>query len=148
MLAFIIYLSRFDLFSLSNFSNFSLMVNLDISSLGTPWKNYVRLYKLSVIKRIAYFKNISMAASVSLGSRIWESSPKLSRILATTKPYKKTFLMKQLLSSTNSRFRTQTLKSSQTSCFEIQGNIHVKVFSQKFNSSLSPGFVRQNNIKL
>ena len=58
-----------------------------------------------------------MAASVSvrLWSRIWESSPKLSKILATTKHYKKTFLMKQLLSSTNSRFRTQTFKSSPTS---------------------------------
>ena len=60
-----------------------------------------------------------MAASVSVGLwyRIWESFPKLCKILATTKHYKKTFLMKQLLSSTNSRFRTQTLKSSPTSCF-------------------------------
>ena len=99
-LAFIIYLSGFDLFSLSNFSNFPLMNNFDISSLGTP-----------------YFR-ISVAAfvSVSLWSRIWESSPKLSKILTTTKHYKKTFLIKQLLSCTNSRFKTQTLKSSATSC--------------------------------
>ena len=60
------------------------------------------------------------SVSVSLWSRIWESSPRLSKILATTKHYKKTFLMKQLLSSTNSRFRTQTLKSSPTSCFICQ----------------------------
>ena len=61
-----------------------------------------------------------MAASVSgsLWSTIWESSPKLSKILATTKHYKITFLIKQLLSSRNSRFRTQTLKSSPTSCFK------------------------------
>ena len=32
LLAFIIYLSEYDLFSLSNFTNFPLMDNLDISS--------------------------------------------------------------------------------------------------------------------
>ena len=36
LLALIIYLSGFDLFSLSKFSNFPLMENLAISSLGTP----------------------------------------------------------------------------------------------------------------
>ena len=36
LLAFIVYLSGFDLFSLSNFSNYPLMDNLDISSSGTP----------------------------------------------------------------------------------------------------------------
>ena len=36
LLEFIIYLSGFGLFSLSNFFNFPLMDNLDISSLGTP----------------------------------------------------------------------------------------------------------------
>ena len=59
---------------------------------------------------------MAASVSVSLWSRIWESSPKLSKILATTKHYKKTFLIKQLLSCTNSRFKTQTLKSSATSC--------------------------------
>ena len=59
---------------------------------------------------------MAASANVSLWSLIWESSHKPSKILATTKHYKKTFLMKQLLSSTNSRFRTQTLKSSPTSC--------------------------------
>ena len=42
LLAFMIYLSGFDLFSLSNFSNFPLKANLNILSLGTPWKNYIR----------------------------------------------------------------------------------------------------------
>ena len=36
LLAFIICLSRFELFSLSNFSNFPSMDKLDISCLGTP----------------------------------------------------------------------------------------------------------------
>ena len=42
LLAFIVYLNGFDFFSLPNFSNFPMMANLDISSLGTPWKNYIR----------------------------------------------------------------------------------------------------------
>ena len=62
---------------------------------------------------------MAASVSVSLWSRIWESSPKLSKILATTKHYQKTFLIKQLLSSINSRFRTQTLKSSPTSCTSL-----------------------------
>ena len=40
LLPFIIYLSRFDLFSLSNFSKAPMMDILDIFSLGTPLKNY------------------------------------------------------------------------------------------------------------
>ena len=40
---------------------------------------------------------MAASLSVSLWSRIWESSSKLSKILATAKHYKKTFLMKQLL---------------------------------------------------
>ena len=64
-----------------------------------------------------------MVASVikSLRSRILESSIKLSKILAMMKHYKKSFLMMQILrkvlslhfdfSETNSRVRTQTLKS-------------------------------------
>ena len=42
LLAFIIYLSEFDLFILSNFYNFPLMDKLDISSLVTPERNYIR----------------------------------------------------------------------------------------------------------
>ena len=59
---------------------------------------------------------MAASVSVSLCSRIWESATKLSKILTTTKRDKKKFLMKQLLSSTNSRFRMQTFKSSLTSC--------------------------------
>ena len=64
-----------------------------------------------------------MVASVikNLRSRILESSIKLSKILAMMKHYKKSVLMKQIIrkvlslhfdfSETNSRVRTQTLKS-------------------------------------
>ena len=64
-----------------------------------------------------------MVASVikNLRSRILESSIKLSKIFAMMKHYKKSVLMKQIIrkvlslhfdfSETNSRVRTQTLKS-------------------------------------
>ena len=124
MLPFIMYLSGFDLLRLSNFSKSPLKNSLDSLSVGTSWKNYINWYNLCVIKHTVIFKEQLYGCFCKLKSVI-----KLSKILATMKYYKKTFLIKQLLrsfkyflfilifSETNSRFRTQTLKSSSTFFF-------------------------------
>ena len=92
LLPFVIYLSGFDLFHLSNF-----WWTVWTLSLGSPW-NYIKWYNLSVIKRATIFKDYFCGCFYNgLWSRILENSPKLSKILATMKHYKKVFLTKHFL---------------------------------------------------
>ena len=73
----------------------------------------------------------------------WRCGFKLSRNLATMKHYKKFFLVKQLLErffhfiliffETNSRLRTQTLKSLPTSCFDWKS---LTTFTELFTNQL------------
>ena len=53
---FILCLSVFDLFSMSTFSKIVMMDSLDILSLGTSSKNFIKWSGLCVIKRTAIFK--------------------------------------------------------------------------------------------
>ena len=133
-------LSGFDFFSLSNFSNSPLMT----------WTFRVKeLLKRTILESmICLTQNVQLfsrnsssvtSLSVSLWSRISESSPKLSKILAATKHYKKTFQFNQLLNSINSRFKTQTLKSSPTSCLFF-ATYHLKWLS------LTPCITETNHV--
>ena len=63
----IYHLPGSDLLSFSNFSEVLLMDSLDILSLETSSKNYIKWYNLSIIKRAAIFKEDHMADSVSEG---------------------------------------------------------------------------------
>ena len=56
LIPFIIYFSGFDLLSLPSFSKIYLMDSFDILSLGTSLKNYIKWYKLCVIKPSAIFQ--------------------------------------------------------------------------------------------
>ena len=52
----VIYLSGFDFLSLFNFSKPPIMDSVDILSVGTPLKNYIKQYDLFVMNRTAIFK--------------------------------------------------------------------------------------------
>ena len=94
---------------------------------------------------------MAASLSVSLWFRICESSPKLSKTVATTKNYQKTFLMKQLLSSTNSRFKTQTLKSSSTSCYFLNVLNRISTtdkYRKKLSNNQRKNLIRECNFSL
>ena len=93
---------------------------------------------------------MAASLSVSLWFRICESSPKLSKIPATTKHYQKTFLMKQLLRSTNSRFKTQTLKSWSTSYFlnVLNGISRTENYRKKLSNNQRKNWIRECNFSL
>ena len=89
LLPFAINMSEFDLFRLCNFTKISLINSLDILDLGT----LLRIILSSAICPLSnvqlFSMNISMTASVSecLWSRSLETSPKLSKVLATVQHY-------------------------------------------------------------
>ena len=76
---------------------------------------------LSQNVRIAIFKKYLQGCICECKSDLeFERAHLTSLKSCTTKHYKKAFLIKQLLSSTNSRFRTQALMSSPTSCYTLK----------------------------
>ena len=86
LIPFIIYLSGFDLFSLSNFSKILLMDSLDILSLGTSSENYIRWYNFCVIKCTTICKEHLYGSFCK-----WRSGIKLSKVFVTIKYCKKNF---------------------------------------------------------
>ena len=78
------YLNGFDLFSLFNFSKIPFMDSLGILSLETPKNNYIKWYKLCVIKRTAIFEKDLYGCFCE-----WTSVMKLFKILARKKHHKK-----------------------------------------------------------
>ena len=89
LLPFAINMSEFDLLRLCNFTKISLINSLDILGSGT----LLRIILSSAICPLSnvqlFSMNISMTASVSecLWSRSLETSPKLSKVLATVQHY-------------------------------------------------------------